>query len=63
MLFGPTVGDKIRLANTNLYVEIEKDLRVLGDEAVYGGGKTLSDGMGTANTVTSPDGSLDLVIT
>ncbi len=63
MLFGPTVGDKIRLANTNLYVEIEKDLRVLGDEAVYGGGKTLRDGMGTANTVTSADGSLDLVIT
>lgn len=38
-LFGPTVGDKIRLGNTNLYVEIEKDLRVYGDEVVYGGGK------------------------
>ena len=61
-LFGPTVGDKIRLGNTDLYVEIEKDLRVLGDEAVYGGGKTLRDGMGTANTITSDGGSLDLVI-
>ena len=62
-LFGPTVGDKIRLGNTNLYVEIEKDLRVYGDEVVYGGGKTLRDGMGTANTITSDAGSLDLVIT
>lgn len=40
-LFGPTVGDKIRLGNTDLYVEIEKDLRVYGDEVVYGGGKTI----------------------
>ena len=62
-LFGPTVGDKIRLGNTDLYVEIEKDLRVLGDEVVYGGGKTIRDGMGTANTITSKAGSLDLVIT
>ena len=62
-LFGPTVGDKIRLGNTDLYVEIEKDLRVLGDEVVYGGGKTIRDGMGTANTITSDGGSLDLVIT
>ncbi len=63
MLFGPTTGDKIRLGDTNLYVEIEKDMRVYGDEVVYGGGKTLRDGMGTANTVTSRQGSLDLVIT
>ncbi|MBD5207503.1 MAG: urease subunit alpha [Bacteroidales bacterium] len=63
MLFGPTVGDKIRLGNTNLYVEIEKDLRVYGDEVVYGGGKTLRDGMGLANECTSKAGSLDLVIT
>ncbi len=62
-LFGPTTGDKIRLGNTELYVEIEKDLRVYGDEVVYGGGKTLRDGMGTANTITSKAGSLDLVIT
>ncbi|MDE5876123.1 MAG: urease subunit alpha [Muribaculaceae bacterium] len=64
MLFGPTVGDKIRLGNTDLYVEIEKDLRVYyGDEVVYGGGKTLRDGMGLDNTCTSSGGSLDLVIT
>lgn len=62
-LFGPTVGDKIRLANTDLYIQIEKDLRVYGDETVYGGGKTLRDGMGTANEITSEAGSLDLVIT
>ena len=62
-LFGSTVGDKIRLGNTNLYVEIEKDLRVYGDEVVYGGGKTLRDGMGLANECTSDAGSLDLVIT
>lgn len=62
-LFGPTVGDKIRLGNTDLYVEIEKDLRVYGDEVVYGGGKTLRDGMGLANDCTSDAGSLDLVIT
>lgn len=62
-LFGPTVGDKIRLGNTDLYVEIEKDLRVYGDEVVYGGGKTLRDGMGLANECTEDAGSLDLVIT
>lgn len=63
MLFGPTTGDKIRLGNTDLYVEIEKDLRTYGDEVVYGGGKTLRDGMGLANECTSKQGSLDLVIT
>ncbi len=62
-LFGPTVGDKIRLGDTDLYVEIEQDLREYGDEVVYGGGKTLRDGMGLANTMTSKEGSLDLVIT
>lgn len=62
-LFGPTVGDKIRLGDTDLYVEIEKDLRVMGDEVVYGGGKTIRDGMGLANTMTAKEGALDLVIT
>ena len=62
-LFGPTTGDKIRLGDTDLYVEIEKDLREYGDEVVYGGGKTIRDGMGLANTMTSQEGSLDLVIT
>ena len=62
-LFGPTVGDRIRLGDTDLYVEIERDLRGGGDEVVYGGGKTLRDGMGLANTMTSKEGSLDVVIT
>ena len=62
-LFGPTTGDKIRLADSDLYIEIERDLREYGDEAVYGGGKTLRDGMGMDNTLTSAAGALDLVIT
>ena len=63
MLFGPTVGDKIRLGNTDLYIEIEKDLRTYGDELVYGGGKTFRDGMGLANECTADQGSPDIVIT
>jgi urease subunit alpha len=62
-IYGPTVGDKIRLGDTDLYIEIEKDLRVLGDEVMYGGGKTLRDGMGSNNELTSAGGVLDLVIT
>ena len=62
-LYGPTTGDKIRLADTDLYIEIEQDLRVYGEEAVYGGGKTLRDGMGFDNELTSAAGSPDLVIT
>lgn len=62
-LYGPTTGDKIRLGNTDLYVEIEKDLRVYGEEAVYGGGKTLRDGMGFDNELTQAAGSPDVVIT
>ncbi|WP_454915906.1 urease subunit alpha [Xanthobacter sediminis] len=62
-LYGPTTGDKIRLGDTNLYIEIEKDLRVYGEEAVYGGGKTLRDGMGYDNELTSAAGAPDLVIT
>ena len=63
-LYGATVGDKIRLGNTSLYVEIERDLRGgYGDEVIYGGGKTLRDGMGLDNTTTSESGALDLVIT
>ncbi|MCL6263199.1 urease subunit alpha [Craterilacuibacter sp. RT1T] len=62
-LFGPTTGDKIRLGDTDLYIEIEKDLRTYGDEAVYGGGKTLRDGMGMDNQLTGFSGAPDLVIT
>lgn len=62
-LYGPTTGDKIRLADTDLYIEIERDLRTLGDEAVFGGGKTLRDGMGSNAELTSANGVVDLVIT
>ncbi|WP_018387952.1 urease subunit alpha [Ancylobacter sp. FA202] len=62
-LYGPTTGDKIRLGDTDLYIEIENDLRVYGEEAVYGGGKTLRDGMGYDNELTSAAGAPDLVIT
>ncbi len=62
-LYGPTTGDMIRLADTDLYIEIEADMRVYGEEAVYGGGKTLRDGMGYDNELTSAAGAPDLVIT
>ncbi|MFF4879998.1 MULTISPECIES: urease subunit alpha [unclassified Micromonospora] len=62
-MYGPTTGDQIRLGDTDLHIEIEKDLRVLGDEVMYGGGKTLRDGMGVNNQYTNAQGGLDLVIT
>ena len=62
-LYGPTAGDRIRLADTDLLVEIERDFATPGDEAKFGGGKVLRDGMGQSATVTSAEGSLDLVIT
>ena len=61
-LFGPTTGDRIRLADTDLIIEIEKDLIKYGDESVFGGGKSIRDGMGQASGVSRND-SLDLVIT
>jgi urease subunit alpha len=61
-LFGPTVGDRIRLADTDLIIEIEKDLTTYGDEAVFGGGKSIRDGQGQASGVSRAE-SLDLVIT
>ncbi len=61
-LFGPTAGDKVRLADTDLIIEIERDLLQYGDEVVFGGGKSARDGMGQASGV-SRDNSLDLVIT
>ncbi|MEO1295711.1 MAG: urease subunit alpha, partial [Cyanobacteria bacterium J06636_16] len=62
-LFGPTVGDRIRLADTSLIIEVERDTTVYGDECVFGGGKTLRDGLGMAPGITAAEGSLDLVIT
>ncbi|PSP95119.1 urease subunit alpha [Halobacteriales archaeon QS_4_62_28] len=62
-LYGPTEGGQIRLGDTDLFLEVEQDLRTPGDEAVFGGGKTLRDGMGQAPGVTNEDGALDWVIT
>jgi urease subunit alpha len=63
MMYGPTTGDKVRLADTNLIVEVEKDYTTYGEEAKFGGGKTLRDGMGQCVKATSEEGVLDLVIT
>jgi urease subunit alpha len=64
-LYGPTTGDRIRLADTALVVEIEKDFTVYGDEITFGGGKVIRDGMGQNSTMSRRDnpGILDLVIT
>lgn len=62
-MYGPTTGDKIRLADTNLIIQIEKDFTVYGDEAKFGGGKTLRDGMGQSVNTSREGGDLDLVIT
>ena len=63
-LFGPTTGDRIRLGDTGLFVEIERDLRgSYGDEIVFGGGKSLREGMGMDNRLTYAGGPPDLVIT
>ena len=61
-LYGPTVGDRFRLADTALVCQIERDLLSYGDELVFGGGKTARDGMGQAPDATSRGGALDLVL-
>jgi len=61
--YGPTTGDRIRLADTDLVIEIERDGAVYGDEAKFGGGKVIRDGMGQSTTATRASGSPDLVIT
>jgi len=62
-LYGPTVGDRFRLADTSLVCRVERDLITHGDELVFGGGKTARDGMGQATSITNRNGALDLVIT
>jgi len=62
-MYGPTVGDNVRLADTELVIEIEKDFTVYGDESKFGGGKTVRDGMAQSSTATRQDGVLDFVIT
>ena len=44
--YGPTIGDRVRLADTELFIEVEKDLTTYGDEVKFGGGKVIRDGMG-----------------
>ncbi|MCS7460860.1 urease subunit alpha [Paenibacillus doosanensis] len=62
-MYGPTTGDAIRLADTDLYIEIEKDLTTYGDELVFGGGKVARDGMGQHPLVTRGGDIPDVVIT
>ncbi|CAN5777086.1 urease subunit alpha [soil metagenome] len=61
-LFGPTVGDKIRLGDTDLWAEVERDFLSYGDECVFGGGKTLRDGLASSGSVTAAEGALDILI-
>ena len=60
--YGPTVGDRIRLADTELFIEVEKDFTTYGDEVKFGGGKVIRDGMGQS-PISNNDGAVDTVIT
>ena len=62
VMYGPTTGDKIRLADTELFIEVEKDLTTYGEEVKFGGGKVIRDGMGQSQ-VSRQDGAVDTVIT
>ena len=61
-MYGPTVGDKVRLADTDLIIEIEKDYAIYGDEVKFGGGKVIRDGMGQSQ-FSNEQGAVDTVIT
>ena len=61
-MFGPTTGDRVRLADTSLIIEVEKDFTIYGEEVKFGGGKVIRDGMGQSQ-VTNKDGAVDTVIT
>ena len=60
--FGPTVGDRVRLADTAIFIEVEKDYTTYGDEVKFGGGKVIRDGMGQS-PISREGGAVDLVIT
>jgi urease subunit alpha len=60
--YGPTTGDRLRLADTELFIEVEQDLTIYGEEVNFGGGKTIRDGM-AQSPITNADGAMDLVIT
>jgi urease subunit alpha len=61
-MFGPTTRDRVRLADTELFIEIEKDFTTYGEEVKFGGGKVIRDGMGQSQ-VTRARGAVDTVIT
>src|SRR6476619_2992385 len=61
-MFGPTTGDRVRLADTALVIEVEKDFTVYGEEVKFGGGKVIRDGMGQSQ-ITRAGGAMDTVIT
>jgi urease subunit alpha len=61
-MFGPTVGDKVRLADTDLFIEVESDKTIYGEEVKFGGGKVIRDGMGQSQ-VSRAQGAVDTVIT
>jgi urease subunit alpha len=61
-MFGPTVGDRVRLADTELFIEVERDLTVYGEEVKFGGGKVIRDGMGQSQ-LSRAEGAVDTVIT
>jgi urease subunit alpha len=61
-MFGPTTGDRVRLADTELFVEVEKDFTIYGEEVKFGGGKVIRDGMGQSQR-TNAEGAADTVIT
>src|SRR5919106_2996718 len=61
-MYGPTVGDRVRLADTELLIEVERDFTVYGDEVKFGGGKVLRDGMGQSPQVSAVQAP-DLLIT
>ncbi len=61
-MYGPTVGDRVRLADTDLFIEVERDLTTYGEEVKFGGGKVIRDGMGQSQA-SRADGAVDTVIT
>ncbi len=61
-MYGPTIGDKVRLADTDLFIEVEKDHTIYGEEVKFGGGKVIRDGMGQSQ-ISRADGAVDTVIT
>src|SRR6201746_1428255 len=61
-MFGPTTGDRVRLADTELFIEVERDLTTYGEEVKFGGGKVIRDGMGQSQA-TRAAGAVDTVIT